>query len=82
MCIHYTCIQVFQCLLIGGENTGPNALKHAESFVISEEKFESFLARHKHVPQLVPESNSTMKDSYLILDEYVSLPFYVYCISH
>ena len=64
--------QVFQCLLIGGENTGPDAIRHAETFVISEEKFESFIQRHKDVPQLVPESNTTMKDSYLILDEYVS----------
>ncbi len=58
--------------MIGGENTGPDAIRHAESFVISEKKFESFLGRHRSVRQLVPESNSTMKDSYLILDEYVS----------
>lgn len=65
-------IQVFQCLLIGGENAGPGALKNAESFVITDEQFESFIQRHRSVPQLVPESNTTMRDSYLILDEYVS----------
>lgn len=78
--IHYFCIrvhylmliQVFQCLLIGGENAGPGALKNAESFVITDEQFESFIQRHRSIPQLVPESNTTMRDSYLILDEYVS----------
>jgi len=64
---------VFQCLLIGGENVGPDAKRNAETFVISEEQFDSFIQRHKSVQQLVPESNTAMKDSYLILDEYVSL---------
>ena len=63
---------MFQCLLIGGENVGPDAKRNAETFVISEEQFDSFIQRHKSVPQLVPESNTAMKDSYLILDEYVS----------
>ena len=63
---------MFQCLLIGGENAGPDALRNAETFVITNEQFESFVQRHKLVPQLVPESNTAMKDSYLILDEYVS----------
>ena len=63
---------MFQCLLIGGENVGPDAKRNAETFVISDEQFDSFIKRHKSVPQLVPESNTTMKDSYLILDEYVS----------
>ena len=67
----YSSPQVFQCLLIEGENVGPDARKNAESFVISDEQFESFLKRHSSVPQLVPESNTTMRDSYLILDEYV-----------
>ena len=51
---------------------GPEAKKNAETFVISNEQFDSFLARHRLVPQLVPESNAMMRDSYLILDEYVS----------
>uniref|UniRef100_A0A452T9P3 S-adenosylmethionine-dependent nucleotide dehydratase RSAD2 n=1 Tax=Ursus maritimus TaxID=29073 RepID=A0A452T9P3_URSMA len=48
--------KVFQCLLIEGENSGD---------------FEGFLDRHKEVSCLVPESNQKMKDSYLILDEYM-----------
>ena len=63
---------MFQCLLIEGENVGAEAKRNAERFVVSKEQFESFLQRHKSVPQLVPESNVAMRDSYLILDEYVS----------
>lgn len=65
-------MQVFQCLLIGGENAGPGAKKNAERFVVTSEQFEHFLQRHRTVKQLVPESNTTMRDSYLILDECVS----------
>ncbi|KAH0621994.1 hypothetical protein JD844_023850 [Phrynosoma platyrhinos] len=64
-------LKVFQCLLIEGENTGEDALREAERFVISEEDFERFLQRHKDVSCLVPESNQKMRDSYLILDEYM-----------
>ncbi|KAM4866764.1 S-adenosylmethionine-dependent nucleotide dehydratase RSAD2 [Thomomys bottae] len=63
--------KVFQCLLIEGENSGEDALREAERFVISDEEFEAFLERHKEVSCLVPESNQKMKDSYLILDEYM-----------
>ncbi|XP_048361908.1 radical S-adenosyl methionine domain-containing protein 2 [Sphaerodactylus townsendi] len=63
--------KVFQCLLIDGENTGEDALREAEKFVISDEEFELFLQRHKDVSCLVPESNKKMRDSYLILDEYM-----------
>ncbi|XP_075563250.1 S-adenosylmethionine-dependent nucleotide dehydratase RSAD2 [Pelecanus crispus] len=63
--------KVFQCLLIEGENSGEDALREAERFVISDEDFEKFLHRHKDVSCLVPESNQKMRDSYLILDEYM-----------
>ncbi|XP_075413266.1 S-adenosylmethionine-dependent nucleotide dehydratase RSAD2 isoform X2 [Tenrec ecaudatus] len=63
--------KVFQCLLIDGENSGDDALREAERFVISDEEFDGFLDRHKEVSCLVPESNQKMKDSYLILDEYM-----------
>ncbi|KAL6047197.1 hypothetical protein STEG23_021882 [Scotinomys teguina] len=63
--------RVFQCLLIEGENSGDEALREAERFLISDEEFEAFLERHKEVSCLVPESNQKMKDSYLILDEYM-----------
>nr|ALM30210.1 viperin [Branchiostoma japonicum] len=63
--------KVFQCLLIGGENAGPEALRNAEDMVIPDQEFDQFVRRHEHVTCLVPESNEKMKDSYLILDEYM-----------
>ncbi|KFV77645.1 Radical S-adenosyl methionine domain-containing protein 2, partial [Struthio camelus australis] len=63
--------KVFQCLLIEGENSGKDALREAEKFLISDEDFERFLDRHKGVSCLVPESNQQMRDSYLLLDEYM-----------
>ncbi|KAJ8948195.1 hypothetical protein NQ318_010471, partial [Aromia moschata] len=62
--------KVFQCLLLEGENAGPDALRNAERFYVSEEIFNEFLDRHKDVKSLVPESNTKMQNSYLILDEY------------
>ncbi|NWX95997.1 RSAD2 protein, partial [Nothoprocta ornata] len=63
--------KVFQCLLIEGENCGEDALREVEKFLISDDDFERFLDRHKNVSCLVPESNQKMRDSYLILDEYM-----------
>lgn len=63
---------MFQCLLLEGENAGPKALRDAQKFYIDEETFERFIARHQSVKCLVPESNTKMQNSYLILDEYVS----------
>jgi radical S-adenosyl methionine domain-containing protein 2 len=50
-------LQVFQCLLLEGENVGAEALRQAENFYVTEEQFEEFLQRHKHIPFLVAESN-------------------------
>jgi len=61
--------KLFQCLLLDGENVGPDALRQAENFYVTEEQFEEFLQRHKHIPFLVAESNVKMQNSYLILDE-------------
>ncbi|XP_008278225.1 S-adenosylmethionine-dependent nucleotide dehydratase RSAD2 [Stegastes partitus] len=63
--------KVFQCLLIDGENAGEAALREAERFVISDQQFQEFLDRHSGVSCLVPESNEKMRNSYLILDEYM-----------
>lgn len=63
--------KVFQCLLLEGENCGEDALRDAKPFYISDEDFDAFLERHKSVPTLVPESNSKMQNSYLILDEFM-----------
>ncbi|XP_050304509.1 radical S-adenosyl methionine domain-containing protein 2-like [Anthonomus grandis grandis] len=63
--------KVFQCLLLEGENAGPDALKNAEKFYIDDATFESFIQRHKSLECIVPESNKKMQNSYLILDEYM-----------
>ena len=48
-------------------------VKQVEPFLISDEEFEDFVSRHrKSVPNLiVPENNDAMRNSYLILDEYM-----------
>ncbi len=61
--------KVLQCLLIEGENWGEKSLRDATKMVVSQEKFDSFIERHKKNKFIVPESNKLMKDSYLILDE-------------
>ncbi|XP_069681372.1 S-adenosylmethionine-dependent nucleotide dehydratase RSAD2-like [Periplaneta americana] len=63
--------KVFQCLLLEGENAGPDALRNAERFYVTDEQFQNFLEKHRRVPTLVPESNVKMQNSYLILDEYM-----------
>ncbi|KAM6221089.1 S-adenosylmethionine-dependent nucleotide dehydratase RSAD2 [Rhynchocyon petersi] len=63
--------KVFQCLIIEGENSGEDALREAEKFVISDEEFEGFLDRHKGISCLVPESNQKFHERFLILDEYM-----------
>lgn len=55
------CFQVFQCLIIEGENSGEDALREADKFVISDEDFEQFLECHKDISCLVPESNQKVK---------------------
>lgn len=74
--LHYRW-KVFQCLLLEGENAGPDALRNAEMFYIENEVFQNFLDTHKSVSCLVPESNTKMQNSYLILDEYVNINFYL-----
>lgn len=63
--------KVFQCLLLDGENTGATALRNAEDLTITKHQFNDFLERHRDIHCMVPESNEEMKDSYLILNEYL-----------
>ena len=53
--------QVFQCLLIEGENCGSEALRDAETFVISSDDFNMFVERHSKLSCLVPESNAKVQ---------------------
>lgn len=59
----------FQVLMVKGENEDSTKLRDVTKFLISDEEFNNFIERHKKIECLVPESNSTMKSSYLILDE-------------
>jgi len=63
--------KVFQCLLLEGENAGEGAMRDAARFYVTDEQFNRFLSRHSQVRALVPENNAAMRDSYLILDEYM-----------
>lgn len=73
---HLSFHQVFQVLLLEGENKGPNAIRNAQNMVITDKQFKAFLDRHKSQKCLVPEDNAAMENSYLLLDEkmrYVGL---------
>jgi len=63
--------KVFQCLAIEAENKGTSALRRVEPFLIEDDKWEHFLERHAEIEVLVPESNEVMRNSYLLLDEYM-----------
>ena len=59
----------FQVLMVKGENEDETKLRDVRKFQISDEEFKKFIERHKEIKCLVPEPNSSMKSSYLILDE-------------
>jgi len=63
--------KVFQVLPLTGENIGPNAKRNVEPFLIEKKQFLEFTKRHCNLPCLVVEDNNVMRDSYLILDEYM-----------
>lgn len=65
--------KVFQCLEVEGENSGANSKRSVQPFLISDEEFSSFVSHHSDVSSLVPESNDTMRNSYIIVDENFSL---------
>ena len=59
----------FQVLMVKGENEDETQLRDVRKFQISDEEFNNFIERHKEIKCLVAEPNSSMKSSYLILDE-------------
>ncbi|KAK1672155.1 hypothetical protein BDP55DRAFT_718278 [Colletotrichum godetiae] len=61
--------KVFQCLIVEGENEDETRVRDARKFLISEEQWQTFCGKHKHLPCYVPEDNETMAGSYLLLDE-------------
>ena len=63
--------KVFQCLPIDAENMGPGALRQVDPFLITDTEWRHFLDTHHHIQCLVAEDNEKMRNSYLILDEYM-----------
>ena len=62
--------KVFQVLILEGENAGGGDLRDARSLTISDAQYRAFVDRHApNFPQLIPESNDVMQNSYLLLDE-------------
>lgn len=62
--------QVFQCLILEGENSGSRtSIRDARAMVVSRDKFDAFVERHREQPSMVPEPNEVMQNSYLLLDE-------------
>lgn len=61
----------FQVLLVRGENDSDKTIRDVRNFQISDEEYQEFCLRHQHQPSFVPEPNTLMAKSYLILDEYM-----------
>lgn len=59
----------FQVLMVRGENEDSSRLRDVTKFQITDEEFNDFIERHKEIQCLIPEPNTTMKSSYIILDE-------------
>ncbi|KAI1954171.1 hypothetical protein LOZ57_000521 [Ophidiomyces ophidiicola] len=63
--------KVFQVLIIEEENGSESTLRDARQFAITEEHFQLFCKTHENHKCLIPESNTVMKSSYLLMDEYM-----------
>jgi radical S-adenosyl methionine domain-containing protein 2 len=63
--------KVFQCLIVAGENDSGERKRDARTFLVTDEQWRIFCDRHHHLPCYVPEDNTSMASSYLLLDEYM-----------
>eukprot|EP00586_Coscinodiscus_wailesii_P015748 CAMPEP_0172502242 /NCGR_PEP_ID=MMETSP1066-20121228/158109_1 /TAXON_ID=671091 /ORGANISM="Coscinodiscus wailesii, Strain CCMP2513" /LENGTH=229 /DNA_ID=CAMNT_0013277429 /DNA_START=239 /DNA_END=928 /DNA_ORIENTATION=+ len=63
--------KVFQVLVLEGENSGKTGdLRDARPLVVTNDQYWNFVHYHQgQLPQLIPESNDVMQNSYLLLDE-------------
>lgn len=65
--------KVFQCLSVEGENVDGDTRRDVENFLISDDEFAAYIARHRadvFIKSIIkPEDNAVMRNSYLILDE-------------
>ncbi|GAW14921.1 hypothetical protein ANO14919_043260 [Xylariales sp. No.14919] len=70
--------KVFQVLYVEGENDAEDKEVHldkrkrnAKKLLISDEQFKTFCDKHQGLDSFVPEPNSLMASSYILLDEYL-----------
>jgi radical S-adenosyl methionine domain-containing protein 2 len=70
--------KVFQVLFVEDENNASTSdtvlderKRDFRALLISQEQFEVFCAKHRHLDAFVPEPNDLMASSYLILDEFL-----------
>jgi radical S-adenosyl methionine domain-containing protein 2 len=62
----------FQVLIVKTENDGDStSIRNAQAFTITDDEYELFCQRHQKQDSFIKESNSIMRSSYLILDEYM-----------
>ncbi|KAL7457361.1 hypothetical protein ACHAWC_008870 [Mediolabrus comicus] len=62
--------KAFQCLILEGENAGGiNDINDARELQVSSDQFNDFIQRHAGQRALIPEPNTVMQNSYLLLDE-------------
>ncbi|KAI0888085.1 uncharacterized protein GGS22DRAFT_155056 [Annulohypoxylon maeteangense] len=69
--------KAFQVLYVEGENDAEekeNRLdkrkRDAKKLLISDEQFQTFCDKHQHLKCFIPEPNSVMASSYLLVDEF------------
>jgi len=66
--------KVFQVLVLRDENSGrPGELRDARLLTVTDDQFQSFVDRHadEFDEIIVPEPNNVMRDSYVLLDEWL-----------
>ncbi|PVH94998.1 radical SAM enzyme [Periconia macrospinosa] len=61
--------EVFPCLSGEGENENETRVRDASKFLVSDEQWNTFCERHKHLECFVPQDHRNMAGSYLLLDE-------------
>ena len=63
--------KVSQCLIVAGKNDDETRKRDARTLLVTDEQWRTFCDRQKHLPCYVPEDNSSMASSYLLLDAYM-----------
>ena len=67
--------KIFQVLSLKDENSGENAKRNVDEFLITSEQFQTYINNHKMLVNnaekvMKIEDNNTMQSSYILIDEY------------